>query len=114
MLAKPDLERLYRQSKEVRQPPVVLTHGLMDPRLKHADSGREVWIGNVGKLLVSNYDETTLEINPQTLLPKPSSLVASELLDTIAGKDFYASTTKTLEYAGQVIHRSRVQAIQFQ
>ena len=51
MLAKPDLERLYRQSKEVRQPPVVLTHGLMDPRLKHADPGTAGCVDSRGGLV---------------------------------------------------------------
>ncbi len=101
VVSKPDLERLYQQSNEIRQPPVVLIHGLMGSRLKRADSGREVWIGNVGKLLFSDYSEAALEIDPQTLLPKPSPVVASGLLDSIAGKDFYASITDTLESAGR-------------
>jgi len=40
LAVKPDLERLYRQSRDVRQPPVVLIHGLMGSRLKDAASGK--------------------------------------------------------------------------
>ena len=101
LAVKPDLERLYRQNREVRQPPVVLIHGLMGSRLKEADSGKEVWVGNLAKLLFSNYAETALEIDPQALLPKASPLVASGLLDHVVGKDFYASITDTLETAGR-------------
>ena len=101
LMVKPDLERLYQQSNVTRQPPVVLIHGLMGSRLTNTNSGKEVWIGNVGKLLFSDYNEAKLEIDPQSLLPKPSPVVASGLLDSIAGKDFYASITETLETAGR-------------
>jgi len=101
LAVKPDLERLYRQSRDVDQPPVVLIHGLMGSRLKDAASGREVWVGSPFKLLFSDYRETELEIDPRTLLPKPSPLVASGLLDRIVGKNFYASIAHTLETAGR-------------
>ena len=91
---KPDLERLYQQNWEVRQPPVVLIHGLMGSRLEEAASGKEIWVGSPASLLFSNYAETALEIDPQTLLPKPSPLVASGLLDHVAGKNYYASITR--------------------
>ncbi len=98
---KPDLERLYQQNREVRQPPVIVIHGLMGSRLEDTDSGKEIWVGNPIKLLFSDYAETALEIDPETLLPKPSPLVASELLDKIVGKNFYAGITRTLENAGR-------------
>lgn len=101
LAVKPDLERLYRQNQEVRQPPVVLIHGLMGARLTDADSGTEVWVGNLPKLLFSNYAETALEIDPVSLLPKASPLVASGLLDHVVGKDFYAGITDVLETAGR-------------
>jgi pimeloyl-ACP methyl ester carboxylesterase len=101
MAGKPDLERLYHQSWEVRQPPVILIHGLMGARLKEAASGQEVWVGSPVKLLFSDYAEIALEIDPQTLLPKPPSLIASGLLDHVAGKNYYAGITETLESAGR-------------
>jgi len=101
LAVKPDLERLYRQNRNVEQPPVVLIHGLMGSRLTDTVSGKEVWVGSPAKLLFSDYRETELEIDPRTLLPKPSRLVASGLLDEVAGKDFYAGITDTLEKAGR-------------
>jgi len=98
---KPDLERLYQQNREVRQPPVIVIHGLMGSRLEDTDSGKEIWVGNPLKLLFSDYAGTALEIDPETLLPKPSPLVASGLLDKIVGKNFYAGITGTLENAGR-------------
>ena len=98
---KPDLERLYQQNREVRQPPVIVIHGLMGSRLAETGSGKEVWVGNPIKLLLSDYAETALEIDPENLLPKPSPLGASGLLDKIVGKNFYAGITETLENAGR-------------
>jgi len=104
LATKPDLERLYQQNREVRQPPVIVIHGLMGSRLKTADSGKEVWVGSPLKLLFSDYAETALEIDPQTLLPKSSPLVAAGLLDKVAGKNFYAGIIDTLESAGRYQH----------
>ena len=64
---KPDLERLYQQNREVRQPPVIVIHGLMGSRLEDTASGKEIWVGNPVKLLLSDYAATTLEIDPETL-----------------------------------------------
>ena len=104
LAVKPDLQRLYRQNRDVHQPPVVLVHGLMGSRLENAASGKEVWIGIPAKLLFSDYRDTALEIDPRTLLPKQSPLVASGLLDHLAGKNFYAGITDTLETAGRYQH----------
>ena len=100
LAVKPDLERLYQQSREVSQPPVVLIHGLMGSTLTNSQSGEEVWVGNVTRLLFSNYEETRLEIDPQSLLPKASPLEATGLLNRVVGRDFYAGITRTLKSAG--------------
>jgi pimeloyl-ACP methyl ester carboxylesterase len=101
LAVKPDLERLYQQNREVHQPPVIVIHGLMGSRLQNTATGKEAWMGSPIKLLLSDYAETALEIDPETLLPKPSPLDASGLLDHVAGKNFYAGITETLETAGR-------------
>lgn len=103
---KPDLKRLYEQNRTVQQPPVILIHGTMGSRLSDSDSGEEVWVGKLSNLLFSNYENLALEIDPESLLPKPSPLVTSGLLDTVVGKDFYASITETLTSAGRYRYAS--------
>ena len=97
---KPDLKRLYEQNRMVKQPPVVLIHGMMGSRLTDSNTDKEVWVGKLSSLLFSNYEEIALEIDPESLLPKPSPLVTSGLLDTVIGQDFYAGITDTLNSAG--------------
>ena len=97
---KPDLKRLYKQNRTVQQPPVILIHGTMGSRLAEINSGTEVWPGKLSDLLFSNYEDIALEIDPDSLLPKKSSLKTSGLLDKVVGKDFYAGITDTLESAG--------------
>ena len=98
---KPDLPRLYQQSWEVNQPPVILIHGIMGSRLEDTQSGEEVWFGSFSKLVFSDYREVALEIDPASLQPRPSTLAPSGLADQLAGKDFYGNITRTLERAGR-------------
>ena len=100
-LSKPDLPRLYQQSWEVKQPPVILIHGIMGSRLEETATGREVWFGGLVKLAFSNYREAMLEIDPVSLQPLPSNLSPSGLADQLAGKDFYGNITRMLERAGR-------------
>ena len=97
---KPDLERLYMQSREVSQPPVILIHGVMGARLRDAVSGEEAWYGNLLKLTFSDYTELALEIDPKSLEPQPSRLQPGGLAEQAAGKDYYGSIIRTLERAG--------------
>jgi len=100
-VTKPDLPRLYQQSWEVSQPPVILIHGIMGSRLEDTQSGEEVWFGSLSKLVFSDYREVALEIDPVSLEPLPSTLIPSGLADQLAGKDFYGNITRTLERAGR-------------
>jgi len=86
-MSQPDLPRLYQQSWEVEQPPVVLIHGIMGSRLEDSETGREVWYGNLGRLAFSDYREVALEIDPVSLEPgdgivTKASLLARESLDS--------------------------------
>jgi len=99
-LVQPDLDRLYQQSRATRQPPVILIHGLMGSRLADRKTGKELWVGNLAKLTFSHYEDISLRIDPKTLTNKRSHLVATDLLDRVVGKDFYAGITQTLEDAG--------------
>jgi pimeloyl-ACP methyl ester carboxylesterase len=100
-MTRPDLPRLYQQSREVDQPPVILLHGIMGSRLEDAASGEEVWFGSLSRLVFSDYREVALEIDPVSLDPMPSTLAPSGLADQLAGKDFYGNITRTLERAGR-------------
>lgn len=98
---KPDLARLYQQSRTVNQPPVILIHGIMGSRLEETATGKEIWFGSLARLAFSNYWEAALEIDPVSLEPLPSRLSPSGLADRLAGKDFYGNITRTLESAGR-------------
>ena len=63
---QPDLERLYQQNREVNQPPVIVIHGIMGSRLEDSVSGEEVWVGSLSKLVLSEYREIGLEIDPES------------------------------------------------
>lgn len=97
---RPDLERLYRLGQTGHQPPVILIHGILGARLIDGETGEEVWYGSLPKLVFSDYADTALQIDPQTLEPLPTRLIPSGLAEKAAGKDFYSSIIRTLEGAG--------------
>jgi pimeloyl-ACP methyl ester carboxylesterase len=100
---KPDLARLYlSSSKNTIQPaPVILIHGIMGSKLRDNNTLQELWFGNLGKLLFSNYKTIGLEIDQETLLPKKTNLEPFDIADKVAGTDFYQAIIDTLQlYAG--------------
>jgi hypothetical protein len=98
---QPDLERLYRQTQFVEQPPVILIHGIMGARLSDSGSGEEAWPGGISRLAFSDYKELGLEIDATTLEPMNSRFYPSGLADEVAGRDFYGAILRTLEEAGR-------------
>lgn len=98
---KPDLERLYADSREkAGQPPVVFIPGLMGTKLRDPESGREVWPGSLFSAFFRDFSDLALDIDPQTLLPAPSRLEPHAITDRVAGTDFYGSILRSLETAG--------------
>ncbi|MGB0515045.1 MAG: hypothetical protein ACPGJE_09420, partial [Wenzhouxiangellaceae bacterium] len=89
MPRQPDLQRLYATAREnVRQPPVIIIPGMMGSRLGSDERG-EIWIGSVWNILLSDYRQAVLEIDPETLEPDPGDVRATGITGNIAGRDFY-------------------------
>ena len=99
---KPDLKSLFLQSETVTdQSPVVFVHGVMGSRLRHKETGEEVWFSSPWKLLFDEFSHLALDIDPETLELRPGPYEAYDLAGDIIGKDFYGNIIKTLiEYGG--------------
>lgn len=99
---RPDLKRLYSatQSNALAQPPVIVVHGVLGAKLRESDSGKEIWPGGLSKLAFSEFRDLALEIDPETLAPKPGTAVPYAIFDSAAGHDFYGAIIKTLAGAG--------------
>jgi len=96
----PDLERLYSTAREnVEQPPVIVIPGLMGSKLASPERG-EVWIGSLWDLAFSEYRNAALHIDPETLLPDPRGVRATEITGKFAGRNFYQPIIDTLEDVG--------------
>jgi len=98
---QPDLNRLYRSTlTNVEQPPVILIHGILGAKLRRAEGGQEIWIGPLSKLLFSDYRDLALDIDPNTLNPRPGRDDPFAITDHAAGVDFYGRIVAMLEDAG--------------
>jgi len=107
----PDLKRLYgntpdpgsiqkQSAQEDFQNPVILLHGILGSRLRHADTREEIWPGGLTDLLFSNFKDMALPIHPDSLSPYPSGVEAYAITDRAAGRDYYAQIIRTLHEAG--------------
>jgi pimeloyl-ACP methyl ester carboxylesterase len=97
----PDLHRLYMESMMVTdQPPVIFIHGVLGSRLKDINTKEDVWPGAISRLLSHDYSDIAYEIDPETLAPKMSTAMPSEIFDGAAGKDFYGKIVHTLSEIG--------------
>ena len=85
------------------QPPVVIVAGVAGSTLTDP-SGREAWFGSISRMVFSNYFDMALEIDADTLQPKPSSLQATRLPATVLGRDFFGSLFEVLEKYGRYKH----------
>ena len=101
---QPDLIRLYGFQKpqhiNAGQPPVVLIHGAFGSRLVDA-TGEEVWPGKLSRLLFDDYADIRLDVDPETLLPRPDDLEVSGVTDSVAGQDYYRRIIQVLGDVGR-------------
>jgi hypothetical protein len=94
------LGHLYGLSRPVDQPPVVVIPGAFGSSLRDRRSGRELWPVSNSKLLLGNYRELGLPLDPVTLEPDSSQAEAYAVLREGLGRDFYGGLIETLQRVG--------------
>lgn len=87
-------------SRPADQPPLILIPGAFGSSLRDRRSGRELWPVSDSKLLLSNYRELELPIDPDTLEPDASRAEAFAVFRDGLGRDFYGGVIDTLERVG--------------
>jgi pimeloyl-ACP methyl ester carboxylesterase len=100
--ARPDLRRLYHGANlAAEQPPLIVIPGIMGSKLRDRQTGDVVWPGSLWNLVTNQFGDLALDIDPDTLQPKPNRLEAFDITDTAAGRDFYNRLIETLEQYGE-------------
>lgn len=98
---RPDLKRLFAESKMVNdQPPVIFIHGVLGSKLRDKQSGEEVWFSSPIKLVFDEFKHLAYDIDPDTLEVADDRYEPYELAGDIIGKDFYGNIVKTLNKFG--------------
>jgi Lecithin:cholesterol acyltransferase len=98
---RPPLRQLYAATaSSPEQPPLIVVPGTFGSRLRDTATGRFIWPGSSAKLLLSDYDEIELAIDPDSLEPLPSTVVSAGIFDNGMGRDFYGKLLHTLQEAG--------------
>lgn len=109
---RPDLVAVYPNARAARRHPVIIVPGVFGSRLKDARTGDVVW-GRFSNLLTSRFklilspmrsqrtDLLDLPIDEPSATGNKDDLVAYDLFDAVAGRDFYRRIVRTLtEVAG--------------
>jgi pimeloyl-ACP methyl ester carboxylesterase len=103
--AKPNLKRLFLESKMVTdQPPVIFVHGVLGSKLRDKETRIEGWFSSPWNILFDEFRHLALDIDPETLTPKENIYESYELAGDIIGKDFYGNIIKTLTDNGGYKH----------
>lgn len=109
---KPNLKRLFLESKMVTdQPPVIFIHGVLGSKLRDKKTKVEGWFSSPWNILFDEFRHLAFEIDPETLAPKENIYEAYELAGDIIGKDFYGNIIKTLTENGGYKHAELGQKI---
>jgi pimeloyl-ACP methyl ester carboxylesterase len=98
---RPQLGQLYAgTARPPDQPPLILIPGAFGSSLRDRSSGRELWPVSDSRLLLGNYRELELPIDPATLQPDPGSAEAYAVFREGLGRDFYGQLLRTLQRVG--------------
>ena len=98
---RPQLGQLYAGTARPRdQPPLILIPGAFGSSLRDRRSGRELWPVSDSRLLLGNYRELELPIDPAALPGEPGSAEAYAVFREGLGRDFYGQLLQTLQRAG--------------
>lgn len=94
---KPDLARIYKlTTSNAAQTPVIIVHGILGSKLWNTKTQKELWPGDWRKILFSDYDFLSLEINPETFQSKVSTTQPSSIFRNVFGTDYYGKIIDTL------------------
>ncbi len=97
----PHLARLYRDlGPEDGQPPLIVIPGAFGSQLRDKRTRREIWPESDVSLLLSNYEQIELAIDPETLEPITGNVEAFDIFRKGLGRDFYGALLQTLEAIG--------------
>lgn len=97
----PPLAELYRDlGRRQTTPVLILIPGAFGSRLRHRETGKEIWPGPKSKLVLDNYREIELKIDPRSLDPIVGDVEPSGLFLEAFGRDFYRTLLHTLERIG--------------
>lgn len=109
---EPPLGPIYRPTHStVDQPPLIVIPGAFGSSLRDRRTGREVWPGSDRRLLVSNYRNLELDIDPETLEPVTGDVEAYEIFREGLGRDFYGRVVDVLGSAGGYVPLAPGQAV---
>jgi len=98
---RPPLRELYRAVPGgPEQPPLVVIPGAFGSTLTSRATGREIWPGSKSKLLLSDYRDLEIPIDPETLEPIAADVMADGVFEHGVGKEFYGDLLDTLESVG--------------
>jgi pimeloyl-ACP methyl ester carboxylesterase len=82
------------------RPPVVFVHGAFGARLRRRQDGREVWPVGTAELLLDDYYQLALPLDPETGAALDDGIEAAGLFDAIGTVDFYGPLVGMLQEAG--------------
>lgn len=99
---KPDLAQLYQQhGTDHSNTPLILIHGTMGSKLRHATTGEQLWPGKINQLIFSNYRKLANQIDPQTIEVIDDDIESYAIFDSYSGLSIYDEIIETLTTYGQ-------------
>jgi pimeloyl-ACP methyl ester carboxylesterase len=100
-IEQPRLGALYTAAGlGAERPPLIVIPGAFGSVLRDRRSGKELWPASDSHLLLDNYRELELQIDPLTLEPSVGEVVASSIFRRGLGRDFYGELIDTLVKVG--------------
>ncbi|HET9694516.1 MAG TPA: hypothetical protein VFP48_09025, partial [Steroidobacteraceae bacterium] len=99
-LERPPLVEVYEAARPVAQPPLILIPGAFGSSLRDSRTGVEVWPASDSQLLLGNYRNLELPIDPDTLEPLEDGLEAYAVFREGLGRDFYGRVIDELQRVG--------------
>jgi len=100
---RPRLETVYRDAAAVTggpRPPLILIPGAFGSSLRHRQTRDEIWPASDPKLLLGNYRELEMPIDPDSLEPVADGVEAYAIFRQGLGRDFYGQVLDTLHQVG--------------